>query len=82
MCYNIIDGRSHKPCGHFVAIDTRRCDCMQERCLFSSRHMHRGQCRSTNCIRLMAPPTLNPIRQSPTLCPQCVMVARGVHVGR
>ncbi|KAJ6596866.1 hypothetical protein DFH09DRAFT_103771 [Mycena vulgaris] len=77
MCYNIIDGRSHAVCGHFVALATRREDCLRPDCLFSRRHMHLGQCRSATCIRLMSPPALNPIRNSPTQCPQCVMVVRG-----
>ncbi|KAJ7685183.1 hypothetical protein DFH06DRAFT_1157727 [Mycena polygramma] len=77
MCYNIIDGRSHKSCGHFVALDTRRHDCLRPECLFSIRHMHRGQCRSASCIRLMSPPALNPIRESRTLCPSCVMARVG-----
>ncbi|KAF7363421.1 hypothetical protein MSAN_00997800 [Mycena sanguinolenta] len=36
--------------------------------------------RLVKSLRLMvglAPPALNPIRESPTRCPQCVMVARG-----
>ncbi|KAJ7285860.1 hypothetical protein C8J57DRAFT_650660 [Mycena rebaudengoi] len=74
MCRNVIDGRSHH-CGHFVAISTQREDCKKKNCLFSSQHIHVA-CKSTSCIRLMAPPRLNPIRTSPMRCPQCSMAAR------
>ncbi|KAJ7632592.1 hypothetical protein FB45DRAFT_912876 [Roridomyces roridus] len=80
MCHNIIDGRRHKLCGHFVALATRRQDCRRVDCLFSERHMHMGQCRSASCLRLMSPPTFNPIRESPTRCPQCVMAKTGYPV--
>ncbi|KAI0306598.1 hypothetical protein B0F90DRAFT_1691308 [Multifurca ochricompacta] len=72
MCYNIVDGRFHQRCRHFKAMSTRRQDCMRHVCLFSCRHpfdcMSRRTCR---CKRRMDLPILNPIRLSPTRCPDC-----------
>ncbi|KDQ60846.1 hypothetical protein JAAARDRAFT_564059 [Jaapia argillacea MUCL 33604] len=40
MCHNIIDGRYHPPCGHFIGMSTRHQDCFRQNCIFSSRHIH------------------------------------------
>ncbi|KAF8136334.1 hypothetical protein EV363DRAFT_1428740 [Boletus edulis] len=73
MCHNIIDGRYHTPCGHFVSMSTRLQDCLRANCLFSRRHVHPVGCKSQFCIRLMALPVRNPIRVSPTVCSNCQM---------
>ncbi|KIY50882.1 hypothetical protein FISHEDRAFT_38151 [Fistulina hepatica ATCC 64428] len=68
----VIDGRYYEICGHFDAMATYVQDCFRDNCLFSSRHMHRFGCKSQGCIRMMAPPLKNPIRRSPTRCPNCI----------
>ncbi|KAI0256674.1 hypothetical protein BJV78DRAFT_1117561, partial [Lactifluus subvellereus] len=68
----IVDGRFHQTCLHFKAMSTRRQDCMRPACFFSYRHPA-GTCR---CKRSMDPPILNPIRLSPTRCPDCVQIER------
>ncbi|KAF9464674.1 hypothetical protein BDZ94DRAFT_1161420, partial [Collybia nuda] len=72
----IIDGRYHTECGHFYAMSTRVQDCLQPNCLFSGRHIHPIGCRAATCVRLMALPTRNPIRISPTTCSDCLTRAR------
>ncbi|KAG8217494.1 hypothetical protein J3R82DRAFT_5642, partial [Butyriboletus roseoflavus] len=69
----IIDGRYHTPCGHFVSMSTRVQDCLRPNCLFSRRHMHpiAQGCKSQSCVRLMALPVKNPIRLSPSVCSSC-----------
>ncbi|KAH9934791.1 uncharacterized protein B0H18DRAFT_1082574 [Fomitopsis serialis] len=76
MCHNIIDGRFHLECQHFIPMSTRTQDCLQPNCLFSRRHAHQGGCRSPSCVRLMTPPQRNPIRISETKCADCVMRER------
>ncbi|KAH6918606.1 hypothetical protein BKA70DRAFT_1416593 [Coprinopsis sp. MPI-PUGE-AT-0042] len=71
MCHNIIDGRYHAQCCHFVELASRPMDCGRQNCLFSSRHAHPIGCRNSSCIRLMNPPVKNPIRMSPAPCPNC-----------
>ncbi|KAI0082684.1 hypothetical protein K474DRAFT_1681103 [Panus rudis PR-1116 ss-1] len=71
MCQNIMDGRYHTSCGHFVAMSTRMQDCLRPNCVFSSRHP--VGCKSSSCIRLMVPPQRNPIRISESRCADCVM---------
>ncbi|KZT26221.1 hypothetical protein NEOLEDRAFT_1155744 [Neolentinus lepideus HHB14362 ss-1] len=73
MCHNIIDGRWHTPCGHFIAISTHRQDCQRPNCVFSRRHVHLIGCTSRSCIRLMDLPVRNPIRISPTSCADCTI---------
>ncbi|TRM59361.1 hypothetical protein BD626DRAFT_572652 [Schizophyllum amplum] len=70
MCHNVIDGRYYTVCGHFYSMATKVQDCLRPNCLFSSRHP--VGCRSPGCVRQMAPPAKNPIRESPTRCPDCV----------
>ncbi|RDB21058.1 hypothetical protein Hypma_011580 [Hypsizygus marmoreus] len=77
----IIDGRFHTPCGHFIEMSTRFQDCLRPNCLFSRRHAHPIGCRSSNCNRLMALPVRNPIRISPTRCSACVERERGGTLG-
>ncbi|KIL00424.1 hypothetical protein PAXRUDRAFT_29838 [Paxillus rubicundulus Ve08.2h10] len=72
MCHNIIDGRYHTPCSHFVHMSTQHQDCLRPNCLFSRRHVHPTGCKSHSCIRLMALPVKNPIRISPAACAICV----------
>ncbi|KAI0281369.1 hypothetical protein BGY98DRAFT_958674 [Russula aff. rugulosa BPL654] len=76
MCYNIIDGRFHQTCCHFKAMSTRRQDCMRHICFFSYRHSAQCTSRTCRCKRTMDAPILNPIRLSPTRCPDCVQVER------
>ncbi|KAI0273606.1 hypothetical protein BC834DRAFT_921638 [Gloeopeniophorella convolvens] len=77
MCHNIIDGRYHTLCGHFMPLSTRRQDCMRPNCLFSTRHPSGpAGCESSACQRLMGLPIRNPIRLSPTHCPDCVRKER------
>ncbi|KAH8099489.1 hypothetical protein BXZ70DRAFT_1000738 [Cristinia sonorae] len=73
MCQNVIDGRYHTTCGHFIAMSTRLQDCLRPNCLFSSRHCHAAGCKSSQCVRLMVAPQRNPIRISETRCADCVM---------
>ncbi|KAI0062286.1 hypothetical protein BV25DRAFT_1804024, partial [Artomyces pyxidatus] len=68
----IIDGRYHTQCGHFVSMSTRLQDCMRPNCIFSVRHIHPTGCKSSSCLRMMAPPVRNPIRHSATRCGDCV----------
>ncbi|KAH9981313.1 hypothetical protein BGW80DRAFT_325129 [Lactifluus volemus] len=77
MCYNIIDGRFHQKCLHFKGMSTRRQDCMLPACFFSARHLP-ADCPSASCRckRTMDPPILNPIRLSPTKCPDCMRLER------
>ncbi|KAG1772653.1 hypothetical protein EDD22DRAFT_767856, partial [Suillus occidentalis] len=72
----IIDGRYHTECGHFIAMSTKFQDCLRPNCLFSVRHVHPTACKSQSCIRLMALPTKNPIRISPSKCCDCVLKTR------
>ncbi|OCB84297.1 hypothetical protein A7U60_g8977 [Sanghuangporus baumii] len=72
MCHNIIDGRFHTACGHFVSMATRTQDCLRPDCLFSRRHAHPYGCKSPNCIRMMSLPVKNPIRISPVKCADCI----------
>ncbi|KAF9227949.1 hypothetical protein BS17DRAFT_746948 [Gyrodon lividus] len=81
MCHNIIDGRFHTPCGHFISMSTRVQDCLRPNCLFSRRHIHPIGCKSQSCIRLMALPVKNPIRISPAVCPICQISGIPVAVG-
>ncbi|KAF8275040.1 hypothetical protein EI94DRAFT_1451747, partial [Lactarius quietus] len=68
----IIDGRFHESCQHFIAISTRRQDCLHPSCLFSNRHpASTSKTGRSLCIRSMRPPFLNAIRLSPTTCPDC-----------
>ncbi|KAH9966645.1 hypothetical protein BC827DRAFT_1177441 [Russula dissimulans] len=76
MCYNIIDGRFHQTCCHFKAMSTRRQDCMRHFCFFSYRHSPNCASRTCKCKRTMDAPILNPIRLSPTRCPDCVQIGR------
>ncbi|KAI0318951.1 hypothetical protein OF83DRAFT_1163209 [Amylostereum chailletii] len=76
MCHNIISGRYHSSCGHFIPMSTRFQDCMRPNCLFSSRHAHPVGCRSPSCVRMMALPIRNPIRVSPTICGDCLQRGR------
>ncbi|KAG2349931.1 hypothetical protein BDR05DRAFT_972835 [Suillus weaverae] len=76
MCHNIIDGRYHTECSHFIAMSTKFQDCLRPNCLFSVRHVHPTACRSQSCIRLMALPTKNPIRISPSKCGDCILKTR------
>ncbi|KAJ8594334.1 hypothetical protein M405DRAFT_872229 [Rhizopogon salebrosus TDB-379] len=71
MCHNIIDGRYHTDCSHFVSISTGFKDCLRPNCLFSVRHIHLTGCKSQSCIRLMALPVKNPIRISHSICNEC-----------
>ncbi|KAI6109172.1 hypothetical protein EDD16DRAFT_1615891 [Pisolithus croceorrhizus] len=75
MCHNVIDGRYHTECGHFVGMHSEVHDCWRPNCLFSKRHLHSG-CKSQSCIRLMALPVKNPIRISPTTCGDCIAIER------
>ncbi|TDL19127.1 hypothetical protein BD410DRAFT_774313 [Rickenella mellea] len=69
MCHNVVDGRFHTQCGHFISMATRTQDCFQDDCVFSSRHP--CECRSKSCIRKMNLPVKNPIRISKTMCGDC-----------
>ncbi|EFI28380.1 hypothetical protein CC1G_13914 [Coprinopsis cinerea okayama7 len=81
MCHNIIDGRYHTQCFHFVEMATRSVDCLRPDCLFSSRHVHPVGCRNSQCIRLMNQPVKNPIRVSPSNCPNCIHKSLGGPIG-
>ncbi|KIM49143.1 hypothetical protein M413DRAFT_55197, partial [Hebeloma cylindrosporum] len=70
----VVDGRYHPECGHFYAMATHKQDCLQNNCLFSTRHA--SSCRSATCNRLMAAPAHNPIRISPTICAECSLRSR------
>ncbi|KAL6308991.1 hypothetical protein BKA93DRAFT_814919 [Sparassis latifolia] len=74
MCHNIIDGRYHLECQHFIPMHTRTQDCLRADCLFSRRHP--VGCKSPSCSRLMSTPQRNPIRMSETKCGDCVMRER------
>ncbi|KAH9997300.1 hypothetical protein BJV77DRAFT_75372 [Russula vinacea] len=76
MCYNIIDGRFHQTCCHFKAMATRRQDCMRRFCFFSYRHPANCSPKTCRCKRTMDQPIRNPIRLSPTRCPDCVDLER------
>ncbi|KAI6028379.1 hypothetical protein F5J12DRAFT_805005 [Pisolithus orientalis] len=77
MCHNVIDGRYHTVCGHFIGMHSEVHDCLRPNCLFSRRHLHSvGSCKSQSCIRLMALPVKNPIRISPTNCCDCIVIER------
>lgn len=76
MCHNIIDGRFHLECQHFIPMHTRMQDCLRPNCLFSRRHAHPVGCRSPSCVRMMTTPQRNPIRMSETKCADCVMRER------
>ncbi|KAG6333131.1 hypothetical protein ID866_5958, partial [Astraeus odoratus] len=71
VCSQLIDGRFHTECGHFIGLHSRVQDCLRPNCLFSRRHSHMVGCKSQSCIRLMALPVKNPIRISPTVCSDC-----------
>ncbi|KAF9653103.1 hypothetical protein BDM02DRAFT_3108239 [Thelephora ganbajun] len=73
MCHNIIDGRFHSTCGHFVGMSTRLQDCNRPDCLFSRRHEHPVGCKSHQCRRMMSLPVHNPIRLSDSLCGDCII---------
>ncbi|KAL1735324.1 hypothetical protein FB107DRAFT_260094 [Schizophyllum commune] len=81
MCYNVIDGRYYTQCGHFTAMASNLKDCRRPNCLFSSQHIHPVGCRSPGCIRVMSPPAKNPIRESPTRCPDCMQRDRNGILG-
>ncbi|TFK29916.1 hypothetical protein FA15DRAFT_187672 [Coprinopsis marcescibilis] len=74
MCHNIIDGRYHTSCFHFVEMATKSVDCLRNNCLFSSRHTHPIGCRNSECVRVMSHPVKNPIRVSPASCPNCIHI--------
>ncbi|KAG0707791.1 hypothetical protein DFH29DRAFT_895376 [Suillus ampliporus] len=57
-------------------MSTKFQDCLRPLCLFSVRHVHPTGCKSQSCIRLMALPTKNPIRISPSICYDCVLRTR------
>ncbi|KAF8478701.1 hypothetical protein DFH94DRAFT_751619 [Russula ochroleuca] len=57
-------------------MSTRRHDCMLHRCFFSYRHPANCTSKTCRCKRSMDQPILNPIRLSPTRCPDCVQVER------
>ncbi|RPD66035.1 hypothetical protein L227DRAFT_130341 [Lentinus tigrinus ALCF2SS1-6] len=67
MCHNVIDGRLHLLCQHFIPMSTRQQDCLRPNCLFSRNHAHPVGCRSNSCARMMQPPQRNPIRISESL---------------
>ncbi|CCA71430.1 hypothetical protein PIIN_05369 [Serendipita indica DSM 11827] len=71
MCYNVVDGRFHQACLHFVPMSTHFRDCLEPNCVFSSQHRHPPKCASNACIHHMTPSAKNPIRLSPSRCPQC-----------
>ncbi|PVF93286.1 hypothetical protein CPB86DRAFT_777169 [Serendipita vermifera] len=71
MCYNVVDGRFHQACFHFVPLSTHFRDCLESNCVFSSQHRHPPKCASNACIHHMTPSAKNPIRLSPTPCPRC-----------
>ncbi|KAJ3998182.1 hypothetical protein F5050DRAFT_1567686, partial [Lentinula boryana] len=82
----IIDGRFYTECRHFHAMATHKQDCLRDNCVFSVRHTHSQfftlptDCKSPNCIRMMAQPVQNPIRFSSMNCANC-RARDGVYVG-
>ncbi|KAI0031829.1 hypothetical protein K488DRAFT_51274 [Vararia minispora EC-137] len=68
----IISGRFHSACGHFIPMSTRFSDCLRSNCRFSSRHAHTAAQCPSDCVRTMAAPIRNPIRISPYRCGNCI----------
>ncbi|KAJ4487984.1 hypothetical protein J3R30DRAFT_3262988, partial [Lentinula aciculospora] len=67
----IVDGRFYTECRHFHAMATHKQDCLRDNCVFSVRHTHPCNCKSTSCNRMMAQPVQNPIRFSSMKCVNC-----------
>ncbi|KJA13964.1 hypothetical protein HYPSUDRAFT_49492 [Hypholoma sublateritium FD-334 SS-4] len=70
----VVDGRYHPECGCFYGIATTTQDCYKPDCHFSSRHSCKINSKAMpicSGIRMMGSPARNPIRISPTPCPNC-----------